>query len=202
MLEKAKQWMKNRNNLLIIILVGILLMVISLPDVKTDKDIDISSKNVTAELNNISFENAPETESRQDETDRYVEQLEKKLSELLTRVEGAGEVEVIITLHSSLERVVEKDISLQQSDTQEADAQGGNRTVGNTNTNEDTVFVTDGSSSVPYVIKTLSPTVEGVLVLAEGAGSGNVSNELSEAVRVLLGVEAHKIKILKMAGTK
>ena len=202
MQEKVKQWLKNRNNLLIIVLVGILFMVISLPDAKTDKSVDTSSENVTSEFNNMGLEKEPEIEAWQEETAQYVEQLEKRLSELLTRVEGAGEVEVIITLRSSIERVVEKDIGIQQSETKEADAQGGNRTVGSASTNEGTVYVTEGSSSAPYVVKTISPAVEGVVVLAQGAGSGSISNELSEAVQVLLGVEAHKVKILKMESTK
>lgn len=202
MQEKVKQWLKNKNNLLIIVLVGILFMVISPPDAKTDKSVDTSSEKVTTEFNNMSLEKEPEIEVWQDETTQYVEQLEKRLSELLTRVEGAGEVEVIITLRSSIERVVEKDIGIQQSETQETDAQGGNRTVGSASTNEGTVYVTEGSSSAPYVIKTISPAVEGVVVLAQGAGIGNVSNELSEAVQVLLGIEAHKVKILKMESTK
>lgn len=202
MQEKVKQWLKNKNNLLIIVLVGILFMVISLPDAKTGKSVDTSSENVTSEFNNMGLEKEPEIEVWQDETAQYVEQLEKRLSELLTRVEGAGKVEVIITLRSSIERVVEKDIGTQQSETQETDAQGGNRTVGSASTNEGTVYVTEGSSSAPYVVKTISPAVEGVVVLAQGAGRGSVSNELSEAVQVLLGIEAHRVKILKMESTK
>lgn len=202
MQEKVKQWLKNKNNLLIIVLVGILFMVISLPDAKTGKSVDTSSENVTSEFNNMGLEKDPEIEVWQDETAQYVEQLEKRLSELLTRVEGAGKVEVIITLRSSIERVVEKDIGTQQSETQETDAQGGNRTVGSASTNEGTVYVTEGSSSAPYVVKTISPAVEGVVVLAQGAGIGSVSNELSEAVQVLLGIEAHRVKILKMESTK
>lgn len=202
MQEKVKQWLKNKNNLLIIVLVGILFMVISLPDAKTGKSVDTSSENVTSEFNNMGLKKEPEIEVWQDETAQYVEQLEKRLSELLTRVEGAGKVEVIITLRSSIERVVEKDIGTQQSETQETDAQGGNRTVGSASTNEGTVYVTEGSSSAPYVVKTISPAVEGVVVLAQGAGRGSVSNELSEAVQVLLGIEAHRVKILKMESTK
>lgn len=202
MQEKVKQWLKNKNNLLIIVLVGILFMVISLPDAKTGKSVDTSSENVTSEFNNMGLEKEPEIEVWQDETAQYVEQLEKRLSELLTRVEGAGKVEVIITLRSSIERVVEKDIGTQQSETQETDAQGGNRTVGSASTNEGTVYVTEGSSSAPYVVKTISPAVEGVVVLAQGAGIGSVSKELSEAVQVLLGIEAHRVKILKMESTK
>lgn len=202
MQEKVKQWLKNKNNLLIIVLVGILFMVISLPDAKTGKSVDTSSENVTSEFDNMGLEKEPEIEVWQDETAQYVEQLEKRLSELLTRVEGAGEVEVIITLRSSIERVVEKDIGIQQSETKEADAQGGNRTVGSASTNEGTVYVTEGSSSAPYVVKTISPAVEGVVVLAQGAGSGSISKELSEAVQVLLGIEAHRVKILKMESTK
>ena len=47
------------------------------------------------------------------------------------------------------------------------------------------------------MVKTLSPSVEGVVVVAEGAGNGEVNKNLSEAVQILFGVEAHRVKVLK-----
>ena len=59
-------------------------------------------------------------------------------------------------------------------------------------------YRTEGGTSEPYVVKTLSPEIEGVLVVAEGAGSGIVNRTIVEAVQALFGVEAHKVKVVKM----
>ncbi len=48
------------------------------------------------------------------------------------------------------------------------------------------------------MVKTLPPRIEGVLVVAEGAGSGTVSRNIVEIAEALFGVEAHKVKVVKM----
>ena len=45
--------------------------------------------------------------------------------------------------------------------------------------------------------KILAPKVRGVLVLAKGAGTGEVSSSLSEAVQALFGIGADKVKVLR-----
>ena len=52
------------------------------------------------------------------------------------------------------------------------------------------------------MVKELEPSLEGVLVLAEGGGSPVVRQELLEAVQALFSIEAHKIKIMKLEGAK
>ena len=47
------------------------------------------------------------------------------------------------------------------------------------------------------MVKTLQPKVEGVLVIAEGAGNSVVKKNISEAVEVLFGIDAHRIKVAK-----
>ena len=46
-------------------------------------------------------------------------------------------------------------------------------------------------------MKTLQPEVEGVLVVAEGADSSVVKKNITEAVEVLFGIDAHRIKVGK-----
>ncbi|MDE7043520.1 MAG: stage III sporulation protein AG, partial [Acetatifactor sp.] len=112
-----------------------------------------------------------------------------------------GQVRVMITLKSSQELVVEKEQPYLRASTNENDGQGGNRTVTQLETEENTVYRTDGSVSEPYVIKTLPPQIEGVVVVAEGAGSGTVNRTIVEMIQALFGVEAHKIKVVKMEVT-
>ena len=43
-----------------------------------------------------------------------------------------------------------------------------------------------------------TPKVEGVLIVAEGAGNSVAERNIQQAVMALFPVEAHKIKIMKM----
>ena len=46
--------------------------------------------------------------------------------------------------------------------------------------------------------KVLAPQVEGVAVSAEGGGNAKTVQNITEAIQALFGIEAHKIKIVKM----
>lgn len=48
------------------------------------------------------------------------------------------------------------------------------------------------------LIKTQVPRVQGVMVVAEGAGKGNVDLKITQIVQALLDVDVHKIAIAKM----
>ncbi|MCI8431544.1 MAG: stage III sporulation protein AG, partial [Lachnospiraceae bacterium] len=127
--------------------------------------------------------------------ENYAVYLEGRLTELLSRMDGVGKVEVMITLKSSKELVVEKEQPVSRSSTNESDSQGGTRSVSQVDSRENTVYRTEGSASEPYVVKTLSPEIEGVLVVAEGAGNGSVNKNIVEIAQALFGVEAHKVKV-------
>ncbi len=43
------------------------------------------------------------------------------------------------------------------------------------------------------------PEIEGVVVVAQGGGEPTVVSEITSAIEALLGVPAHKIKVLKMS---
>jgi stage III sporulation protein AG len=113
-------------------------------------------------------------------------------------MESVGHVKVMITLKASEELVVEKEEPVSRSSTNETDSQGGTRIVNQVETEETTVYRTDGTTSEPYVVKTLSPEIEGVVVVAEGAGDGNVDKTVTEIAEALFGVEAHKVKVVRM----
>lgn len=193
MIEKATAFFKNKNNLIVVVLVGILLMVIAIPVKKKDTDVSQNTENTeNTEINYDSYyidENA------------YVESLERRLEEALSCLEGAGEVKVMITLNSSAEVVLEKDFSGSLSETEETDGEGGSRSIRVEDKEEVTVYLSESGVSTPYVVKTITPRIEGVIVLAEGAGKGNVSMEIMDAVRVIFGIEAHRVKVMKLNGT-
>lgn len=217
--ESIVKFLKNKNNLLIIVLLGVLLMVIAIP-VDTA---GTGGKSASGRNDNISYQTkstgtgyqaggtaaytaAGDGTAGYDETagtgyvweqEQYIKEMEAKAESLLSGVNGAGQVKVMITLRASSEQVVEKDMPVTRSQTSEQDSQGGSRMVSEFATEDATVYRKGNGYEEPYVVKTLSPSVEGVVVVAQGAGNGEVSKNLSEAVQILFGVEAHRVKVLK-----
>lgn len=185
------KWFR-RDNLLILVLLGVLLFIVALPVKKEDPTADTGTE-TTAQ------QDAVETGTRAvtaGSTEEYTAYLEEKLKKMLESVRGLGEVEVMITLEASEERIVEKDMTAERSQTEEQDSAGGTRTVSSSNTGYETVYQ-DGSQGSPFVVKTITPKVEGVLVVAEGAGKGNMTSEITQIAQALFGVEAHKVKVLE-----
>lgn len=213
--EKREQGKKlKKDQLLILILSGILLLVIALPVGKPKsgnqesgqknflEDIFSGEKDsVLKDGDGLVAGVKDETEEIEDFGGDYTEDMENKLKQILSSMDQVGKAEVLITLKTSEEKIVEKDHPVTRSNTDEADSEGGRRAVNNLDSGETTVYETDSGKSTPYVIRTASPQIEGVVVVCEGAGTGSVSHNITEAIQALFGIEAHKIKVVKMKET-
>ena len=135
--------------------------------------------------------------------DAYTRQMETRLAQALSQVEGVGRVQVLITWKSSGEKVVEKDTPGSSQLVTEEDSSGGKRTTRQESTEESTVYQEqENGSRSPYVIKEIQPQAEGVLVVAQGGGNPVIARNILEAVQALFPLDAHKIKIMKMEGSK
>lgn len=190
--EKRIQKWFQKDNLIILVLAGVLLLVINLP---TEKKQDETKKNATEAGTMVSV-----TEERRfGDLYEYTEYLEKKLETILVNMKGVGRVKVMLTLETSEEQVVEKDEPITRDNTTETDTQGGNRNIYKMDSGQETIFMKQGSDEIPYVSKTVLPKISGVLIIAQGAGSGNNSKNISEIAQALFGVDAHKIKVVPMA---
>ncbi len=197
-----EKWFR-RDNLIVLVLAGILLFVIALPVKESggEKDRTAAKEGATAENAPKGAEGADaygQTPQPAGVEEEYAAYLERRLTEALSRMADVGEVKVMITLKVSRELVLEKDESARRSATEESDAQGGSRTVNETSSEKSTVYSSDGADSEPYVVKTYVPRIEGVLVVAEGAGTGTVNRTIVEIAGALFGVDAHKVIVVKM----
>ena len=206
-----KKWF-NRDNLIILILLGILLFIIALPTKEDSQGTgELTGAGGLEELfydpaQSVSAENGivVETAGKAGEDgvtsalEEYALLQEAKLKTLLSSVEGVGKVEVMLTFLSSEELVVEKDAPVVRSNTVEKDSEGGTRTVTQYESGDSTVYLSASGASEPYVVKTLNPRVEGVLVVAEGAGDEGVRVGIAEIVQALYGVETQRVKVVPM----
>ena len=194
--ERLKTWKKKltKENMAIMALLGILLMVIAIPVKKTE-----TQKDQTADPENKSTASGTQETEEEDNTGGYAGELEERLESLLASMEGVGNVKVMVTLDSSREQVVEKDIPSTMDTTKETDSTGGSREVINSRQEETTVYVTDSAGNkTPYVSKIREPSIEGVTVVAQGGGNAVIQKNITEVIQALFGIEAHKIKVVKM----
>lgn len=130
----------------------------------------------------------------------YEAQLEARIKDILKSVDGVGKVDVMVVLKSSSEKVVRVDRSSNTSVTQEKDSGGGARDINSSQMEENTVLAGSGDrtgGNSPIIEKEISPEISGIIISAEGGGSGTVKTEISEAMEALFGLPPHKIKVLK-----
>ena len=91
--------------------------------------------------------------------------------------------------------MVEKDEAVSEELIQEADGSGGTRTTTTVQKERQTIFE---NGEHPLIVQEISPAVEGVLVVAQGAGNVSVKKQIEEVIEALFGLDAHKISIMKM----
>ena len=114
-----------------------------------------------------------------DEVTLYVENLEKRLSSTLSKISGAGDVSVMITVESGKETVLATKIITTQN---------SNGTIV-----EETPVLVNGKT---VVLKEMFPKIIGVLIVASGADNIVTRSNLQNATLSLLDIELNQIEIL------
>ena len=129
----------------------------------------------------------------------YEHELEKRLEQILGGMEGITSVDVMITLSATSEKVLEKSIQLEENK-QEIEKGSGESleksVTSSLNKKNEALLTGNTSGSMPYIIKEMSPSIQGVVVAAKGNITQTKIRDISEAVQALFGIEAHKIKVI------
>lgn len=196
----------RKDQLLIMVLCGILLCIIALPIGGTDsnsgffgKKSDKPDSSYDIVENNIQDTSGKIVGTSVDYDLSYISYWEEKLKQSLSCIDGVGDVEVLITLKESEKKVPEKDIPEEIKETVETDAEGGNRTITEKSLKESTIYtVNEAGQNVPYVSKVIQPVVEGVVVIAQGGDSDTVKLNIIETIKVLFAIDVNKIRVVKM----
>ncbi|HEU4962846.1 MAG TPA: stage III sporulation protein AG [Bacilli bacterium] len=119
-----------------------------------------------------------------------------KLKTILNMVQGISDVEVMVTIDSSEEQVIAENTQKNTQNTEEIDKTGGKRDITQVNEQGQIVMVNAHGSDEPVVIKTIKPTVRGVIVVARGAEQIRNQALIKEAVERFLDVPPHRISVL------
>ena len=194
-MSKQFDW-KNikKTDWIVLALIGAILLVIVLPEGN-------GSTGNTALWKKTEIRNTETVVEEREEMDAefYTSYLEKKLEGVLREMEGVGRVKVMITLSDNGQSIVEKDTIDVSNTVKETDSSGGSRDTFSSERTVETVQVEDENGTYPYVGKEILPTIEGIVVVAEGGGNATVVSQISKAAMALFPIEAHKIIVVKMS---
>ena len=124
--------------------------------------------------------------------------LESKLKDILSKISGAGEVEVLITYSETSRIVAMYNESQNSSSTEETDTNGGKRNIQETDTKKEIVLEQKNGESVPVTEKVVMPKVEGAIILAEGAGNIEVKTNIIQAVSAVTGLASYKVQVFEL----
>ena len=126
----------------------------------------------------------------EDEGEAYRVKTERELESLLTQVDGAGKVRVMLTLRSG----PSSNYLTDRTQTSASESERHSESV-----EEKTVILNRGSAyNEPAVVSRAYPVFQGALIVAEGGGDAQVRYQLSAAVAGLLGLGTDQITVVKM----
>ena len=167
---------KDKKLLVIIIIavIGIILIVLS----------ELIPKNDDKEKNT--------SENETNSIEMYTSELEKKLSDIISSIEGAGNAKVMLTIDTSEENVYAKEINSKDENTESKDI---------SSYQYEYIVIKSGSSKEEgMLLKVVEPNVRGVAVVCEGGDNAAVKEMIINTVSAVLKVKTNNISVCKMKG--
>ena len=160
--SKISELIKKHRYALLVLLIGLILMTISF-----DSEDKKESMGETVGV---------ETDSQD---------ISGQLEQILSMIEGAGEVKVLLTVASGEQTVYQTDVD---------------RTNGeNSSEKSDTVIVTDSDRAQSGLVQQINPAKYlGAIIVCEGGDKAEVRLAIAEAVARVTGLGTNQISVLKM----
>lgn len=192
--EKIKNIFNNKEKRVENLVSFLIILVITLIVInKILKDDNTSKENV--DYTNETGVELAETKSQ--EIENFSNSFEKKLENILSKINGVGKVSVLLTYSESSSIVPIYNTSQSTSTTEEKDTSGGTRTITSEDNKKD--VITDSSSNI-VTEKQVMPKIEGAIVTAQGAKDSNTKSNIIAAVEAVTGLANHKIQVFEMGG--
>ena len=178
---------KKKIESLVFLLIILIVTIIAINYIWNDND---KSKKVAVneskQLNTNNIENTIQEDN-----------LDTKLENILSKINGVGKAEVLLTYTESTEIVPVYNKKEKTSNTDESDSGGGTRKIEEKDSSEEVVYTESSNKSQIATQKTVSPKIEGAIIIAEGTGDSNVKTNIIQAVEAATGLATHKIQVFK-----
>lgn len=117
----------------------------------------------------------------------YYQNLEESTERLISQINGAGKVSVMLTYESSQEYVWAKD------------KEASDNSEGKSDVEEKHIIIDAGQNETGLEIKVIYPRVRGVAVVCTGGADPVVKSEIKELVSALFDIGSNRISIARRA---
>ncbi len=111
----------------------------------------------------------------------YEKDIEERLQKLLESIDGAGKVQVMVTIESGDEKVYATESKKSEN-----------------NEEKKYVLVDIEGSDNGLLLKIAQPEIRGVAIVCQGADSPTVRNAVTGAVTSVLGISSNRVNVSKM----
>ncbi|MDE7362435.1 MAG: hypothetical protein K2N38_10935 [Oscillospiraceae bacterium] len=115
-------------------------------------------------------------------------ELEQRLIQLISRIDGAGEVTVMVTLDTVSQQVYEKDARSESSSRTDSDGSSNGSAF-------ETEVVLAGSAKEPLKVGTVQPKVRGAAVVCPGASDPIVKERVANTVAKALDIGLSRVYV-------
>ena len=188
--KSNKKKIENLVFFVVILIITIIVMNIIWNEDKNNKNdtlANYTSKQL-ANSNTFSLEGSSNTSN----------ELENNLEEILSKIQGVGEVNVFINYSESREMLPMYNENIQMSNTEETDTLGGTRKIEETDSKKEIIYEEKDGQKTVITQKVVEPKIEGAIITAKGAESAEVKTNIIQAIEAVTGLPTHKIQVFEM----
>ena len=171
---------KALEKIIIVLVIGVVFMIVG--DLGNDKEENIDKQCIEKEPQNTPI----------------YQDIEEKMECILSKIEGAGKVKVMVTYKTSKEIIHQIEQKESTNNTKEEDGGGGVRETRQHETAKSIIFEEANGQKKAIIKKEIEPLIKGVVVVAEGAADANVKMNLQMATKILTDIPIHKISVFVM----
>lgn len=123
------------------------------------------------------------------------DELEMKLQNILSNINGVGSVDVMISYSNTVTQVPMYSTKENTTTVEEQDVNGGKRKTEEISNEQSIIFEEKSNTKTPAVKQTIMPEVIGVIVVAEGADNSVIKENIKNAVEAVLNIPSHRIQV-------
>lgn len=132
------------------------------------------------------------------DNEEFCKKTEEKIYHLVSSIQGVGDVKVWVTLESGVEYVYLQE-QVRNTDLTTDYNDGNVKTLREKDNSEQKyILINKNGEEQPLVQKQLEPTVQGVVVVCEGAGNAQVNEQVVNAITCALGISSNRVYVAQL----
>ena len=172
--DKFKKSFKGDKRLKIIVIIGVIGVALLLLSESLGTDTSATAESVSVSV----------------DAQEYAKTVEKELAQIISKIEGAGDCSVMVTVDCGVETIY----ATQEESSYDLDDNSESRD------NSVSYVVLNGSSGgkQALVIKEIQPKLRGIIIVCEGGGNSKVKMNIINAVSSAFDISSTKISVQKM----